>query len=86
MNSTYERRPTLSFPHSSCQPVSQPCDILTVSEAARLLRVSRRGLERLASRGSLPSFALPIRGGLRFDQAALVRWLASRHREGLGTK
>ena len=86
MKRVSEKRPTLFFPHSASQPVSQPCDLLTVSEAAQLLRISRRSIDRLASRGALPYYTLPLRGGLRFDQAALVRWLASRHRESLGTK
>ena len=36
-----------------------PSDLLTVSEAARLLRLSRRSIERLASRGVLPFYACP---------------------------
>lgn len=59
-------------------------DLLTVGEAARLLRVSRRTVERLAGRGALPFYELPVRGGLRFDRADLDAWLAGRHRPALG--
>ncbi len=61
-------------------------ELITVSEAARLLRVSRRTIERLAGRGVLPFYELPLRGGLRFDRAALMQWLVSRHRESLKTR
>lgn len=61
-------------------------ELITVSEAARILRVSRRTVERLAGRGILPFYSLPLRGGLRFDRAALSQWLAARHRETLRTK
>jgi excisionase family DNA binding protein len=57
-----------------------------VSQAARLLRRARRTVERLVGRGVLPSFALPIRGGLRFDRNALNDWLAQRHRSSLEGK
>ncbi len=71
---------------SGVGPVRPPTELITVSEAARLLRVSRRSIERLASRGVLPFYTLPLRGGLRFDRPALLEWLAGRHRESLETK
>jgi excisionase family DNA binding protein len=71
---------------SAVRPVRPPTDLITVSEAARLLRISRRSIERLAGRGLLPFYALPVRGGLRFDRPALLEWLAGRHRESLETK
>ncbi len=63
-----------------------PTDLITVTETARLLRLSRRSIERLVSRGVLPFYALPVRGGLRFDRVAVLQWLASRHRESLEAK
>lgn len=67
-------------------PTAQPLELLSVSEVSRLLRLSRRTIERLAGRGILPYYQLPVRGGLRFDRAAVLLWLASRHRESLGAK
>ena len=57
------KRLTLHKSESGAGPIPPPTDLLTVSEAARLLRVSRRSIERLASRGVLPFYALPVRGG-----------------------
>ena len=54
-------------------------DLVTVSGAARLLGVSRRTIERLVSRGQLPFYNLPIRGGLRFERRQLLDWLEQRH-------
>ena len=71
---------------SEVGPVRPSTELITVSEAARLLRVSRRSIERLASRGVLPFYTLPVRGGLRFDRPALLEWLAGRHRKSLETK
>lgn len=66
-------------PRSDCPPGR----LITVSEAAKLLRLSRRTIERLVGRGDLPFFELPIRGGLRFDIKELEAWLAQRHRRAL---
>jgi excisionase family DNA binding protein len=71
---------------SGVTPISPLTDLVTVSEAASALRVSRRTIERLAAKGVLPFFALPVRGGIRFDRASLLAFLASRYRESLGTQ
>jgi excisionase family DNA binding protein len=60
-----------------------PGDLITVTEAAKRLRLSRRTVERMVARGDLPFYELPIRGGLRFDINALEAWLARRHRSAL---
>lgn len=59
--------------------VVSPHDLLTVSEAARRLRVSRRTVERMVARGELPFYELPIRGGLRFSAAEIEAFLESRY-------
>ncbi len=54
--------------------------MLTTREAADLLRVSRRTVERMAARGELGCFELPIRGGLRFSKGEVVAWLEAKYR------
>jgi excisionase family DNA binding protein len=59
-------------------------DLLTVTDAAVLLRVSRRTVERLVARGQLPYIALPLRrGGLRFRRTELEDFLRKRHQDAL---
>jgi excisionase family DNA binding protein len=57
-------------------------EVLTYDEAARLLKVSPRTLERWTRKGCLvPYIRLPQRGrwsGVRFSRNQLLRWL--RHR------
>jgi excisionase family DNA binding protein len=48
--------------------------LLTVTEAAKALAVSRSTAYRLATSGELPS--IRIRGMLRVPVAALERWIA----------
>jgi excisionase family DNA binding protein len=58
--------------------------LLTVSETACLLRVSRRTVERLVARGQLPYMALPLRrGGLRFCRGEIEAFLRQRHQAAL---
>ena len=78
------KRPNPEQSRSVAPQTRTPTDLLTVSEAARLLRVSRRTVERLVGRGALPFYELPVRGGLRFDRTGLNEWLARRHRSSLG--
>lgn len=63
-------------------PVSAERDeILTYREAARLLRVSARTLERWTREGRIPCIRLPARGtwsGVRFSRKQLLRWLRGR--------
>jgi excisionase family DNA binding protein len=79
MPPTTTRNPRKDMPPAG-RPAAAPADLITVSEAAKLLRVSRRTVERLVARGALPFYELPVRGGLRFDRAMLHAWLARRHR------
>jgi len=59
-------------------------NLLTVAEVATFLRVSRRTVERLVGRGLLPFIALPLRrGGLRFRQSEVEKFLADRHQDSL---
>ena len=56
-------------------------DILTYDEAARLLKVSARTLERWTREGLVPYIRLPQRGrwsGVRFSRNQLLRWLRQR--------
>jgi excisionase family DNA binding protein len=56
-------------------------EVLTYDEAAHLLKVSARTLERWTREGLVPYIRLPQRGrwsGVRFSRNQLLRWL--RHR------
>jgi len=55
--------------------------VLTYREAARLLKVSARTLERWTREGLVPYVRLPRRGrwsGVRFSRIQLLRWLRQR--------
>ena len=59
-----------------------PTDLLTVSDVARLLRCSRKTVERLVARGELPFYELPLRrAALRFAERDISEWLSSRRHE-----
>jgi len=51
--------------------------LLTQSEAAELLRISERTLERLRVSGTGPKF-IRIRHAIRYRQSDVEAWLASR--------
>jgi excisionase family DNA binding protein len=56
-------------------------EVLTMAEAARLLCVSNRTLERYVKEGAVPYTPLPQRGGrvqVRFLRSQLIRWLQNR--------
>jgi len=56
-------------------------EVLTYDEAAQLLKISARTLERWTREGLVPYIRLPQRGrwsGVRFSRNQLLRWL--RHR------
>jgi hypothetical protein len=53
--------------------------LLTDTEAARLLRMLRARLTRLARHGGVPCIILPD-GEIRFRRSDLVEWVASYHR------
>lgn len=56
-------------------------EVLTYLEAAKLLKISARTLERWTREGLVPYIRLPQRGrwsGVRFSRTQLLRWL--RHR------
>lgn len=56
-------------------------EILTYKEAARLLKISARTLERWTREGLVPYIRLPERGswsGIRFSRSQLLRWLRQR--------
>ena len=57
-------------------------DVLTLEEAAAMLRVTVAELERAAERGEVPGRR--IAGAWRFGKAALLEWLGSSVR-GAGT-
>ena len=49
--------------------------ILTVEEAANLLRCTPQTLYAKVSRKEIPHFRLGKKGHIRFDQDALVEWM-----------
>jgi excisionase family DNA binding protein len=56
-------------------------EILTYDEAAQLLKISTRTLERWTREGLVPYIRLPQRGrwsGVRFSRNELLRWLRRR--------
>jgi excisionase family DNA binding protein len=56
-------------------------EIFTYDEAAELLKVSARTLERWTREGLIPYIRLPQRGrwsGVRFSRNELLRWLRRR--------
>jgi excisionase family DNA binding protein len=65
----------------SSQSTANPEEILTYKEAARLLKISARTLERWTREGLIPYIRLPERGtwsGVRFSRKQLLRWLRQR--------
>lgn len=81
----FTNRPRIERPTPGSPPAGpDPADLITVSEAAKLLRLSRRTVERLVGRGVLPFYTLPIRGGLRFARADVLGWLAGQYKASLG--
>ena len=56
--------------------------LLTVSDVARMIRCSRKTVERLVARGELPFYEFPLRrGALRFAEFDILRWLADRRHD-----
>ena len=56
-------------------------EVLTYREAAHLLKISARTLERWTREGLIPYIRLPQRGrwsGIRFSRNQLLRWLHQR--------
>ena len=56
-------------------------EVLTYDDAAQLLKVSARTLERWTREGLVPYIRLPQRGrwsGVRFSRNQLLRWLRRR--------
>jgi excisionase family DNA binding protein len=79
----YRTTPAASDSESSApMPAATDEDaLLTYREAALLLKVSARTLERWTREGLVPYIRLPQRGawsGVRFSRSQLVQWL--RHR------
>ena len=62
-------------------PVAEHDDILTTEEAARLLKVSERTLERWRVRRRIPYVEYPRQGAwapIRFRRADILEWLRQR--------
>jgi excisionase family DNA binding protein len=65
----------------SSQAAAMPEEILTYQEAAQLLKISARTLERWTREALIPYIRLPQRGrwsGVRFSRHQLLRWLRRR--------
>ena len=56
--------------------------LMTLAEAAALLRLEQRKVQRLARRGQLPGAILLPRGEVRFERARLLSWLRSLAKRG----
>jgi excisionase family DNA binding protein len=62
-------------------PLAEHDDILTTEEAARLLKVSERTLERWRVRRRIPYVEYPRQGAwapIRFRRADILEWLRQR--------
>ena len=57
-------------------------DLLTVSEAAELLRVSKLTLKRWGKRGKLPAIRINDRGDRRYRKEAILYLLGIQQQEG----
>jgi excisionase family DNA binding protein len=71
----------LQPPATDASSSSIPEEILTYKEAAHLLKISARTLERWTREGRIPYIRLPVRGswsGVRFSRNQLLRWLRQR--------
>lgn len=71
----------LQPPATDASATAIPEEILTYKEAAHLLKISARTLERWTREGRIPYIRLPERGswsGVRFSRNQLLRWLRQR--------
>ena len=57
-------------------------DLLTVTEAAELLRVSKLTLKRWGKRGKLPAIRINARGDRRYRKEAILYLLGIQQQEG----
>jgi excisionase family DNA binding protein len=64
---------TLTVGHHSFVP-AEALDVLTLAEAAELLRIDEQTVAKAADRGELPGRKLG--GEWRFARSAVLRWLA----------
>lgn len=79
-----EEQPSLPASGSAAPaPAWSEADLLTVDEAAALLRLSRRWLYRHAK--TLPFARKLSRKVLRFSRSGLARWLATKRYQQAGT-
>lgn len=69
-----DRGRNAAVPSAGSGCIRLPGDLLTVSDVAALLRVSRKTVTRLIERG-LPGYLLPVRGGWRFKPQEVLNWL-----------
>lgn len=51
--------------------------LMTLAEAAELLRLEQRKVKRLARRGQLPGAIILPSGEIRFDKGRLLGWLGT---------
>ena len=58
------------------EPNSESLRLLTLSEAAQVLHVSTKTLQRMIRSGDLP--ALKVGGQWRLRESQLIRWIESR--------
>lgn len=57
------------------KPTELPEDVLTVADAAKILRTSRSTLYRLVAEGKVGGWFL-LGGEIRFSREALLRWVS----------
>ena len=72
---------TMGDPARNGPPLAEHDDILTTEEAARLLKVSERTLERWRVRRRIPYVEYPRQGAwapIRFRRADILEWLRQR--------
>jgi excisionase family DNA binding protein len=62
-----------------------PDMLITVSELAKVLRISRAAAHRIVSSGELPSFRFGVRGGIRIPSSSVLEYIEASYRATAST-
>jgi excisionase family DNA binding protein len=62
-------------PSENKSKMKETRSVLTVSELAKILRITERTLYRKVERKDIPYFLIGSTGSIRFQRAAINKWL-----------